>query len=429
VEASKIFTDDVHSRDGAMNGISFDSETVAPDEPIRTAAAAGPSSRTPRSVVVHDGPRRTLPESFVPERVDYRDIVEHLVLGVYQSTPDGRFRFANAAFARMLGYDDVATLVTEVKHIDDLYFDPEFRKRFMAVLDVTNTAHGVDYPLRRRDGSTVWIRVNVRTIRNADGAVEYFEGVAEDITSRKVLEAELDRLTGELRRSNDDLARFASELAHDLRNPAVLVEQWLALLLRKTAHRLDRKSQRLLGEAQASIRHMRELIGRLLDFSRVGGACRDVVAPAVAIENALAPLRPELERIGGRVEYSELPMVIASDVLLERLFGNLFANALKYRGKEPLVVTVDAVDEGTHFRFRVADNGLGFEPHVAPRLFELFYRAHDRKMFEGAGMGLYFCRRIVERLGGKIWAESLPDRGAAFFFTLPKPSGAGLSTR
>jgi signal transduction histidine kinase len=153
------------------------------------------------------------------------------------------------------------------------------------------------------------------------------------------------------------------------------------------------------------------------------------VAPAVAIENALAPLRPELERIGGRVVYPELPTVFASEVLLERLFGNLFANALKYRGEEPLVVTVDAVDEGMHFRFRVADNGIGFEPHVAPRLFELFYRAHDPQMFEGAGMGLYFCRRIVERLGGEIWAEPLPDRGAAFFFTLPKPSGAGLPTR
>lgn len=369
-----------------------------------------------------DAPVVMTTESFLAEP-DYRDIVEHLALGVYQSTPDGRFRFANDAFARMLGYPDVSSLVSEVKQIGALYPEPDFRKRFMAMLDVTGTARGVDYPLRRRDGTMVWIRVNVRTIRDAAGTVLYFEGVAEDITSRKVLEAELDRLTHELRRSNDDLARFAAELAHDLRNPAVLVEQWLALFLRRTSHRLDADSQRLLGEARGSIQHMRDLISRLLDFSKVGGAGRDTVSPAMAIEKALAPLRAELDELGAKVIYGELPQVFASDVLLERLFGNLFANALKYRGEEPLVVTVDAAEEPTRYRFRVTDNGLGFAPEVATRLFELFYRAHDPQQFEGAGMGLYFCRRIVERLGGEIWAESLPGHGAAFFFTLPKPIG------
>lgn len=360
------------------------------------------------------------------EPVDYEAIVQHLALGVFQSTMDGRFRFANDAFAQILGYGDAGTLLTEVVNIDALHVDPEFRRRFIAVLDVTQTARGVEYPLRRRDGGTVWVRVNVRIVRKPDGQIDYFEGAAEDVTTRKALEAELDRLTGELRRSNDDLARFAAELAHDLRNPAVLVEQWLALFLRRTAHRLDPNSQRLLGEAQASIQHMRDLITRLLDFSRVGGARRGAVSPAVAIENALAPLRPEFDRIGARVVYSDMPTVLASEVLLERLFGNLFANALKYRGESPLVVTVDVLEEASQYRFRVADNGIGFAPHLAPRLFELFYRAHDPQVFEGAGMGLYFCRRIVERLGGEIWAEPLPEQGAAFYFTLPKPTGAML---
>lgn len=360
----------------------------------------------------------------VPESIDHQAIVEHLTIGVFQSTPDARFRYANDAFAQILGYENARSLLAEVVQIESLHVDPDFRRRFIAVLDVTQTARGVEYPLRRKDGGIVWLRVNVRIVRRPDGSIDYFEGAAEDITSRKALEAELDRLTGELRRSNDDLARFAAELAHDLRNPAVLVEQWLALFLRRTAHRLEPSSQRLLGEAQASIQHMRDLISRLLDFSRVGGARRDAVSPSVAVENALAPLRPELDRIGGRVVCSEMPTVLASEVLLERLFGNLFANALKYRGEQPLLVTVDVVEEPEKYRFRVADNGIGFAPQVASRLFELFYRAHDPQVFEGAGMGLYFCRRIIERLGGEIWAEPLPGQGAAFFFTLPKPSGA-----
>jgi light-regulated signal transduction histidine kinase (bacteriophytochrome) len=267
------------------------------------------------------------------------------------------------------------------------------------------------------------------------GAEDYllkpFDRVILDMRIRAVLERkrlqnmerrrtlELELADAELRRSNDELRRFASVVSHDLQEPLRMVTSYLQLLQRGLPN-LTEDQRDYLAYAIDGGRRMSDLIQDLLAYSRVsaGEPTHETVDCAEVIAEVRRHLKAAMEESGAEVRHGELPKITADCSQIRQLFQNLIANAIKYRGQEKPVVQINAEKQGDWWQFSVADNGIGIEPRYYQRIFEMFSRLHDGSI-PGTGIGLAICQRVVERLGGKIWVESQLGLGSTFYFTIP----------
>ncbi|HEU0131121.1 MAG TPA: ATP-binding protein [Mycobacteriales bacterium] len=235
-----------------------------------------------------------------------------------------------------------------------------------------------------------------------------------DVTAQRAVELEL-------RRSNEELQRFAYVASHDLSEPLRMVTSYCALLVGEYADQLDENAREYLGFAADGATRMRTLIDDLLDYSRVGweaGPATPVPLDEVFAE-AVQDLRPAIAAAGADVALAPLPVVRGDRAQLRRVAANLLANALKFRaeGRRPLVA-VSAERTGARVTVSVADNGIGIAEQHRERVFVMFKRLHGRAAYPGNGIGLALCKRIVELHGGTVWAEAAPDDGSVFRFTL-----------
>jgi light-regulated signal transduction histidine kinase (bacteriophytochrome) len=171
---------------------------------------------------------------------------------------------------------------------------------------------------------------------------------------------------------------------------------------------------------------MQGLIQDLLSYSRAGANAeplREISCEGV-LEKTLRNLRPTIQDSGAMVTHDSLPTIMTDETQLIQVFQNLIANAIKYHGAEPPLVHVSATrNSGNEWVFSVRDNGMGMEPQYFERIFILFQRLHGQKEFAGTGIGLAMCKKIVDRLGGRIWVESQPTKGSTFYFALPAEDG------
>lgn len=230
-----------------------------------------------------------------------------------------------------------------------------------------------------------------------------------------------NRMVGELERSNADLEAFAFTAAHDLQEPLRKIVGFSEVLESRAGAALDGEMRDVLNRIVGATKRMQGLIDDLLKYSRVarrGEAMRAVPAGA-ALERALSNLETAIKESGASVTGGELPTVNADESQLVQLLQNLVGNAVKFRAARPPEVRVSAERRGGEWVFAVRDNGIGFEMRDSERIFTVFERLHSRAEYPGTGIGLAICKKIVERHGGRIWAESQPGRGSAFFFTLP----------
>jgi light-regulated signal transduction histidine kinase (bacteriophytochrome) len=234
-------------------------------------------------------------------------------------------------------------------------------------------------------------------------------------------EENLARKAAELARSNADLEQFAYVASHDLQEPLRMVAAYTQLLAERYQGKLDPTADQFIGYAREGALRMQVLIQDLLAFSRVGRKedCSRVDCNA-AMRDVLQILSPAIEECGGTVNYSTLPEVWADNTQIVQLFQNLIGNAIKFRSKEPPVVSIEAATNENDWLFSVRDNGIGIAPEDASGIFAVFQRLHSRSEYPGNGIGLAICKKIVERYGGKIWVESQPGSGSTFKFTLPK---------
>ena len=232
----------------------------------------------------------------------------------------------------------------------------------------------------------------------------------EDITTRKHMEEELLR-------SSEDAQLFASIAAHDLRAPLNSSVILLQILLNKIFLKDD--DRRLLSMAIAGLQRLQGLMNDILNYAQVGGGKdRLPVELQEPVEIALANLQKEIGESGAQVTSDSLPTVMSDRSQLVLVFQNLIGNAVKFRSSEPLRVQISAKRGDREYVVSITDNGQGFEPEYAEQIFLPFKRLHGPQV-PGSGIGLASCKRIVERLGGRIWAEASPGKGAAFYFTLP----------
>jgi light-regulated signal transduction histidine kinase (bacteriophytochrome) len=275
--------------------------------------------------------------------------------------------------------------------------------------------------LRRRDGVTRWLSVTTRAVEWGAAGPPYpvvvsFTDVTEE---REALDA--------LERSNADLQQFAYIASHDLSEPLRMVSSYLQLLRRRYHGRLDADADEFIGYAVEGATRMRALIEGLLTYSRAGrGEERTAVDLNAVAGDVLRSLAAALVESSADVEVGDLPWVLGNRLQLEQLLQNLLANALKFRGDAPAWIRVSVEPSAAGMvQLAVADAGIGIEAQHRDRVFKMFQRLHDRETYEGTGIGLAICRKIVERHGGRIWVEERPGGGTVFRFTLPVAPAAG----
>jgi signal transduction histidine kinase len=268
-------------------------------------------------------------------------------------------------------------------------------------------------------------------LRSAGGAREIVEVSGQiDVMRRRILDelgqvraarAELEQQALELQRSNSDLEQFAYVASHDLQEPLRKVASFCQALEQRYRGQLDERADQYIDFAVDGARRMQILINDLLAFSRVGraGAAREPVDLRQVLDEVEHSLSGPLREAGASVRAEGLPVVRGERSLLVSLLQNLLANAVKFRGAEPLCIRLAAERDGELWRLSCADNGIGVEPQYAERIFAIFQRLHTKEEFEGTGIGLALCRKIVEYHGGRIWLDTDYHGGACIRFTLP----------
>ncbi len=297
---------------------------------------------------------------------------------------------------------------------------------------------------RRADGSAFWANTLLTVLHDeATGELQGYACLMRDVTEvqrlidmlqelNHTLEARVDERTRQLQDINQDLEAFSYSVSHDLRAPLRHITSYVELLREDLGPQAPADALQDLERLADAARHMGLLIEGLLAFSRLGRAAlqRRTVAMGDLLQSSLNRVQhdPALRRPEGDVVWTlpnDWPDVEGDGLLLSQVWDNLLANALKYsRPRQPAHIAVGWHRDGAEAVFWVRDDGVGFDPRRADKLFGVFQRLHRATEFEGTGIGLALCRRIVERHGGRIWAEGSPGQGSTFSFALPCPPPA-----
>ncbi len=266
-------------------------------------------------------------------------------------------------------------------------------------------------------------KLETRNVELEDALRKLQSAHAEIVQLNETLEARVADRTAALAAANKELESFSFSISHDLRAPLRQINGFAAILRDEAGAGLEEEGRRILGQITGAAQRMDELIRALLEFSRSGRA--ELVMGAVPLgrllDETLTILAADLR--GRDIEWrrGDLPEVWGDAMLLRQVLVNLVSNAIKYTGKTPhavIEIGTGAGDPGEALVF-VRDNGVGFDPRYASRLFGVFQRLHHAGDFEGTGIGLANAQRIVARHGGRIWAEAAPGEGATFYLALP----------
>jgi PAS domain S-box-containing protein len=267
----------------------------------------------------------------------------------------------------------------------------------------------------RKDGTELFAHGFMTAIRLNDGTLLGFSKIVSDETKNKLLQ---DSLT----ESNEALEQFAYVASHDLQEPLRTVTTFAELLESRYQESSDAEGGEILNVIVNATRRMNTLIQDLLTYARVQTEMDRPASYALDqdLETALTQLQGLIEQTKAVVTHDALPAIEADQGQMVRLFQNLVGNALKYRKPDVVpAIHFSAQQEGSMWIISVADNGIGFEPKFAKDIFLPFKRLHGQQDYEGTGVGLAICRRIVEGHGGRIWAESQPGEGSTFHFSIP----------
>ncbi|HWF09129.1 MAG TPA: PAS domain S-box protein [Bryobacteraceae bacterium] len=361
----------------------------------------------------------------------FRTLASALPQLVWSTDAAGNIEYVNERWVAYAGWrsgDEARKYAPRYPWQDLIH--PEDREEYFArwgdSLGRGNTFE-VQVRLRRAgNGAWRWFLCRAVAVRDRAGEIVRWLGGCTDIQEQMEGATQLRQANEALQRSNADLEQFAYAASHDLQEPLRMVSIYSQLLREEYERALDSRALSYIDFAINGAKRMSHLLTALLTYSRVANAARpaspksDAVA---AVGSALLNLSTIIEDTQALIEFDTLPVVQVPEIHLVQLFQNLIGNALKYRkeeyppGERP-VIRIDAKPRGEGgWLFSVTDNGIGIEAEYLTQIFGIFKRLHG-SAFDGTGIGLALCQKIVERAGGRIWAESQPGVGTTFFFTL-----------
>lgn len=392
------------------------------------------------SIILRDETeRRRASENLRASEARHAAIVESALDAILSLDHEGVVREWNSAALRLFGYTRDEAVG---RKIDTLIAAPALLTLYqqgLAQYLITGVGSLIGRPIemtaKRKDGSEFLIELGIARIPGSVPAL--YSAVIRDVTAQRAAAAEINRLnaeleqrvrerTAELETANHELESFSYSVSHDLRAPLRHITGFVSMLTTQSEGRLDAEGKELLHSIAAAADRMTRLIDALLTFSRTGRA--DLRRQRVALEPLIRAIQVELrgENRGRRIDWrvEPLPDVQGDPELLRQVLINLLANALKYtRPRASPRIEISGRREGGEVVVTVKDNGVGFDPRYVDKLFGVFQRLHRATEFEGTGIGLATVRLIIQRHGGRVWAEGELGKGAAFHFSLPAANG------
>lgn len=289
---------------------------------------------------------------------------------------------------------------------------------------------------RAKDGSYYWVHTTIVPFMDQDSKPEQYVAVRYEITEQKTAEEQLKVYAKKLEVSNRELQDFATVAAHDLQEPLRKIQSFSDRVKIKAKDTISAEALEYLERIQSSAKRMQILINDLLTYSRVTTKANPFsqVSLNQVLTQVCSDLEVQIERTGGKVHIGNLPNIEADATQMHQLFQNLISNALKFHSVgQPPIVKISAIvletspltPQGSACEISLSDNGIGFDQKYVDRIFTIFQRLHGRHEYEGTGIGLAVCRKIVDRHGGFITAKSDPNKGATFIITLPIKQNLG----
>lgn len=343
----------------------------------------------------------------------------------------------------MLGYnnlDDLKRLNLEKEG----YVNRHDRDKFKSIIQNEGIVRGFETSWKRKNGKQIRIRESARAVFNNKLEVIRYEGLIEDITEKaesasherersEMLEAALIQRTAQLEAVNKELEAFSYSVSHDLQSPIRHMLSFTELLEKRNRDKLDDKSKLYLEHISVSINRMSRLIEDLLAFSRVSSSSitrvrfdlKELVNSIINEDYAMLEGKRKITW-----ETEQLGKIMGDPNLLRQVYSNLISNAVKFtRTIKHARIAFGFLRENGKVMLSVKDNGIGFDAKYADKAFEVFYRLHKEEEYTGSGIGLGIVKRIINRFGGDIWAESKVNEGAVFYFTLPDETPGNLGNK
>ncbi|MFZ0411710.1 MAG: PAS domain S-box protein [Candidatus Acidiferrales bacterium] len=375
--------------------------------------------------------------------VTERKLVEDRFRNLLEAAPDamvivndaGQIHLVNAQTERLFGYSRAEILGQPLEILIPQRFREEhiaYRRGYHDAAPARVVAAGSQLSGRRKNGSEFPVEISMSPLQTEKGLL--VSSAIRDITERRETEAQIQALNAILNRNNSELVAVNKELeafsysvSHDLRAPLRHIDGFARILLDEDQPALTEQGRRCIERVLSAASHMGHLVDDLLNLSRVGRremTCRHTSLTEIA-RAAMEDLNEEMRARKIEWKLEELPEADCDPGLLRLVFSNLFSNAVKFtRPRQVAVIEVGATRRGQQPAFFVRDNGVGFDPQYADKLFGVFQRLHRDEEFEGTGVGLATVQRIIQRHGGEVWAESKPDCGTTLYFTLGPPASA-----
>ncbi len=371
---------------------------------------------------------RKLDQQRINDALEYiKTLINSSSLGLTTYDAAGRCILANEAIAKILG-------TTSEQMLEENYNEIEAWKEsglLEAAREVITSGNEtrLEYQTSNNQGKRMWLDCRF-TPFISNGEPHLLLSV-DDISTSKQAEIDLQGYAAKLEQSNRDLQEFAYIASHDLQEPLRKVLAFGDRLVNKYGDTLDETGKDYLKRMRDASQRMQTLINDLLTFSRVSTRAQPFARVDLneIIEEVVSNLENQIDRTQGKVEFGKLPVIEADPTQMYQLLQNLINNGLKFHQEEvPPVIRVSASNARERCKITVKDNGIGFEMQYLDRIFKPFQRLHGRQEYEGSGMGLAICRRIVERHSGEITAYSAPGDGSAFIITLPMHQTNGENT-
>lgn len=356
-------------------------------------------------------------------------LMDYMPDQIYFKDTQSRFIRNSRSQASMLGLKDPAEAVGKT----DFDFFPHAAQAFADEQEIMRTGTPrVDFEewVVWPDGKEMWVSTTKVPLRSPEGQIIGIFGISHDITGRKraeqairELNADLERQAARLQAANQELEAFSYSVSHDLRAPLRAIDGYTRILVQDYEASLDAEGKRICGVISREARRMGQLIDDLLAFSRLGR--KEMFTSGIDMKDLVASVFDELLRDQDRsrieLQIAKLPPTKGDRGLMHQVWVNLLSNAIKFTSKKvQAVIEVGGKQNRDENIYYVRDNGAGFDMEYANKLFGVFQRLHGESEFEGTGVGLAIVQRIIRRHGGRIWAAAEVEKGATFYFALPR---------